>query len=245
MFIVEKEPDNWEYDLVAVNFRFDSSHYLNEFVTTGNYDVEKVAENCQNLDGVINYNYSKIKYPLDIFGNPLTSGFFAYGLRLLKPLYMRAKQYIWLFPYETIYTGYGICVDTTNLVQALLENLLVDSFAVLGEVRKSDSNALLGYHAWVELETDIVETTIHKGQGDYKNIVIPKDLAYSGKLKLKYVPMIVYNSRVTMTRKDKKLQLFFWGLNSPFKSFRDYVKAEIIKQKHIWSLKIEEKEEEQ
>jgi hypothetical protein len=153
--------------------------------------------------------------------------------------YVLSSDYIWLFPFETIKIGAGICIDTTNMVQSMLEYINYPSFAVIGEVRKADTNELLGYHAWVETEHYVWETTIHLGQGRKEDILIPKEKAYTNYKNLKYVAWYTYNSKMTKKEKVGLILLRIFGKGGLYENFEQFRKMEIVKQKFIWKKEVD------
>jgi len=223
-----------------VTVRFGDEHFVREFITVNSFKVQKVASNFSFIQDPLDWNYTNIKYPIGLFGEPLTSAKFSYALNWLAWKFESFKPYIWQFPYETMTTKLGICIDTANLMTTFLRLMKLDAYTVLGEVVESSTNKLVGYHAWTEYSNWILETTIHKGQGDPSNIQILKDDAYSGKLRLKYVPILWFNdemSREDTEGKAQELFLKFFGENSSYKNIREFLRSEKEKQHLIWSIK--------
>jgi hypothetical protein len=198
-------------------------------------DLINVSESLKTIDKVEDFNYYKIKYPLDILLQPATGSVFRYGIGFMRFGKALKSSYIWLFPFETLLFKEGICIDTANLVTSLLRILDVDVFTVLGEVHNSKTNEFLGLHAWTEYGDTVIETTIHEGQGDRKNVELNKEEAYSGKLKLKYVPFIKYNETVTMKKKGYPLRLLIFGKDGYYVDLSHFRKLEKKKQFLIWN----------
>jgi hypothetical protein len=223
---------------IIVDYFFGAEDVVNNFIMTKNYLVVQTAKRLGTLKNVIDFNYNSIRYPLDCFGNPLTTGRLSYAKYLLSWLFNKTQGYIWQYPNMVLLSKLGVCIDTSNLMTSLLRVLNKDAYTTLGEVRLSQSNELLGYHAWALLkgpdQDQVIETTIHKGQGDYSQIVLNKDAAYSGKLRLKYVPYLHYNETMTIKDNIELLRITLFGENSRFKSLKEFLKAEKQKQKAIW-----------
>jgi len=100
---------------------------------------------------------------------------------------------------DNSYVANGIivhnCIDTANLTESVLRvKPLNESYVVLGEVRDTLTNQLLGYHGWCELPYKggryIIETTIH--EEGVQNIIKADDI-YGKKLKVYYVKHAQYN----------------------------------------------------
>lgn len=219
---------------IIVDYFFGAEDVVNNFIMVKNYLVVQTAKRLGDVKPVIDFNYNSIRYPLDFFGNPLTAGRLSYAKSLLFWLFNKTQGYIWQYPNMVLLSKLGVCIDTANLVTSLLRVLGLDAYTTLGEVRLSQNNELLGYHAWTLLGDNIIETTIHKGQGDYSQIVLNKDDAYSGKLRLKYVPYLHYNETMTIKDNIELLRITLFGENSRFKSLKEFLKAEKQKQKAIW-----------
>jgi len=219
---------------IIVDYFFGAEDVVNNFIMVKNYLVVQTAKRLGTLKNVIDFNYNSIRYPLDFFGNPLTAGRLSYAKYLLSWLFNKTQGYIWQYPNMVLLSKLGVCIDTSNLMTSLLRVLGLDAYTALGEVRLSQSNELLGYHAWTLLGDNIIETTIHKGQGDYSEIILNKDDAYSGKLRLKYVPYLHYNETMTIKDNIELLRITLFGENSRFKSLKEFLKAEKQKQKAIW-----------
>jgi len=219
---------------IIVDYFFGAEDVVNNFIMTKNYLVVQTAKRLGTLKNVIDFNYNSIRYPLDFFGNPLTAGRLSYAKYLLSWLFNKTQGYIWQYPNMVLFSKLGVCIDTANLLASLLRVLGLDAYTTLGEVRLSQNNELLGYHAWTLLGDNIIETTIHKGQGDYSQIVLNKDAAYSGNLRLKYVPYLHYNETMTIKDNIELLRITLFGENSRFKSLKEFLKAEKQKQKAIW-----------
>jgi hypothetical protein len=223
---------------ILVDYFFGAEDVINNFIMTKNYLVVNTAKRLGSSTEAIDYNFNNIRYPLDWFGNPLTAGRLSYAKCLLTWLYNKTQGYIWQYPNMVLLSKLGVCIDTANLMTSLLRVLGLDAYTTLGEVRLSQNDELLGYHAWTLLrllgQEKIIETTIHKGQGDYSQIVFSKDDAYSGKLRLKYVPYLHYNESMTIKDNIEILRITLFGENSRFKSLKEFLKAEKKKQKAIW-----------
>jgi hypothetical protein len=224
-----------EEQVITCDYRFGIEEDIRNFITKNAFLVKRTAEKNDTTGKIITFNYEQVRYPLDIFIQPAPQGVFRYSRDVLW-LYKvnKSAEYIWLYPSEVIFYGYGICIDTANLVQSLFEAIGYTSLLALGEIRKASDNELLGYHAWVEDDMYVFETTIHKGQGYSEDIIIPKSEAYENHKGYKYVPFLKYNSMDYKEVKQQVLKIAFFGPSKEFKNIKQWLKAEKKKQKILW-----------
>jgi len=216
------------------DYRFGFVFWLNDFVMPNNYEINQLITTLKDEQNILNWNYDNVRYPVDILLRPATGGKLEFGKGTFTTRYSNYSPYVWQFPYEVIHSKIGMCADTSNFICSMLRAIGLSCFVVLGELRLSATNSLLGYHAWVELDQNIIETTLHKGQGNRSNIIISKDDAYNGKKLYKYVPYIWYNEMTTKGRSFSQVLLRFFGKGSPYENIREFLKAEKVKQRYIW-----------
>lgn len=226
---------------LLVDYRFGDVHDVREFLRES-YHLKNIAKDMRNLADVINYNYENIRYPLNLFGQPAPEARFSYSKPwLFTYSFNRERPYVWLYPEETILARLGICIDTSNLVAAMLLSATAARMAarvVLGKVESASSGELLGYHAWVESEGYWIETTIHKGQGDLNDVVFPaKDPVRNEHKGLKYVAMYKYDRvEVEEVGEGKETRLLVFGpTTGDKKSVKIWKVQEKRKQVLIWS----------
>lgn len=160
-----------------VNYRFNTLHYITEFITPHNPDIEEIVAGFNNAEGddlverVAQHIRDNYEYPFDSAGNPSCDGqIVRYRKNLFPPNYRWrcCKLYVWAFPNEVVQSGLGYCAESGNLAESLLIHKL-DAWATLGDVLDLDDR-LLGRHEWVEVpykgETYIMETTIHENNAN-------------------------------------------------------------------------------
>ena len=186
----------------VVDWRFGDKYYVTEFIMVNNsmirdvYDKLKTSENDKFVENVADWIRDKFQYPLDSSGNPAAQAqLLMFRYSIFKYLFKKCVEYHWTFPSEVITSGYGICIDTANLAESVLRiKPIEDSWVVLGEVRDTLTDNLLGYHAWCELpyknDRYVLETTIHVA--GVNNLVKAEDI-YNKKLDVYYVKHAYYN----------------------------------------------------
>ncbi len=123
---------------------------INNCMVRDIYNKLKADDDDRFVENVAEWIRDKFKYPLDVNGDPAAqaqllkfkSGWFSY-------IFKKCVEYHWSLPTEVITSGYGICIDTSNLAESVLRvKPLKESYVVLGEVRRTLDDVLLGYHAW-------------------------------------------------------------------------------------------------
>jgi|GEM_PF-6894758 len=185
-----------------VNYRFGDLYYVTEFVMTKNamiidaYNNLKNEDNDKFVENVAKWIRDEFKYPLDNAEQPAAQAqLLMFKKSIMSYLFKKCVEYHWTFPTEVIASGYGICIDTANLTESVLRvKPLNESYVILGEVRDTLTNQLLGYHAWTEQpykgDRYIIETTIH--EEGVQNIIKADDI-YGKKLKVYYIKHAQYD----------------------------------------------------
>ncbi len=228
-------------DSLLVDYRFGDVHDVREFLRPS-YHLQSVAKDMSTLTDVINYNYNNIQYPLNIFLQPAAEACFSYSQWFwFIYRFTRPRSYVWLYPEEVLITKLGICIDTSNFVATLLSASRAATNnpprVVLGRVYDSQTNQLLGYHAWVEFWNTWIETTIHRGQGNYDDIVFEiKDEKENEHKGIKYVADYKYDKEVVESLEDQeRVRFLVFGPSSGDKaSLKLWRKSEKKKQLIIW-----------
>jgi len=234
-------------DSLLVDYRFGDVHDVREFLRPS-YHLMQIAKDMQSLDDIINYNYSNIQYPLNVFAQPAAEASFSYSQFFwFIWRFSRSRSYIWLFPEEVAISRLGICIDTSNFVTALIlcsrAATLQPAKVVLGRVYSQATGELLGYHAWVEVPGKWIETTIHRGQGNFNDIVFEaKDEKENTHLGIRYVADYKYDDKEVISLEDKETVRFLvFGPTAGDKaSLRVWRKAEKKKQVLIWRASVEQ-----
>ena len=153
-----------------VDFRYGDKYFVTEFVQPDNYEVKRIIDSIEHTSndcfvlGVANYIRDKIKYPFDRSGEPATEGEQRRYKRGCGWIRKDARYYVWGFPAMVAVSGYGYCAESANLCTSLLRAKDILSWTAIGEVRKTSTDELLGYHAWTVVdyrgEEYIDETTL-------------------------------------------------------------------------------------
>ena len=162
-------------DIPKVPWRFGEEYLVTDFITPNNIAVQELAGSLSEarrrgfIPTVSTWNRDNLYYPLDNGGNPSASGQFLRHQQGFRHYHAKnCVYYAWSLPNEVLgFTKCGICIDTANLVCSLLRVKPVEGcWAVLGDVKSSKDNHLLGRHAWVEVPYEeavhVIETTIHE-----------------------------------------------------------------------------------
>lgn len=182
-------------------WRFGERYLVIDFITPNNISIVDAVKALVNepldvfIENVAKWIRDEFIYPFDSQGNPSAQG------QLLRNktgftsyLFKKCVDYMWSLPNETVLMEAGICIDTSNLVESVLRNKLVDAWCVLGSVKNSITNEILGYHAWIEVPyrgiLHVLETTIH--EMGIINLVKAEEI-YDGSMDVYYVPMAHYN----------------------------------------------------
>jgi hypothetical protein len=154
-----------------VDYRWGDKYKPQEFIQRASYEIQEKAKYFSNIhdkfvEEVTAFIRDDFIYPL-IAGEPSCDGQFArFRKSMCKYRFKKYVFYMWSFPVETLTLfKAGICVDTAHLACSLLRVKDCNAFTALGEVKRVDNDALLGYHAWclVDYKGDeyLNETTIH------------------------------------------------------------------------------------
>lgn len=241
---------------IVVDFRFGDKWSVREFVTPDNphvrefFDREVVGgrdsvSNDEVVESVARVIRDYFYYPLNIFGSPSTEAKLLRYL-IIPPFWWkwrRFEPYIWQFPAETIVIGGGVCIDTANLCTSLLRVKRIDSFTVVGDVRRADTDEIVGYHAWTQTWYKgawwIIETTIHDPKTN--NMALAKDVYdrngdFAKKTGIYYKPYFSFNEEDVIVQDMVKLTLsekHILGKGGK-KERKDLRKQEKRKQKEIW-----------
>ena len=158
----------------TVDFRWGDLYWITDFVTPHNPDIEQVAGgfSAGNNNGfvaqVASYIRDDFQYPF-LGTMPSADGqILRYRKTIFPPRYgwRVCRYYVWAFPSEVLLSKLGYCSESTNLYVSLLRTRELDAWTALGEVRKTSTDELLGYHAWsicpYKHDTFLIETTIHE-----------------------------------------------------------------------------------
>ena len=156
----------------VVDFRYGDCYFVTEFVQPENYEVKRIAgslgcdvSNDEFLVAASNWVRDNITYPLDRSGEPATEGEQKRYKWCWRFLIDKKRYYVWSFPAMVITTGYGYCAESANLLTSLLRAKGILAWTAIGEVRKTSTDSLLGYHAWTVCdyrgEEYVIETTLH------------------------------------------------------------------------------------
>jgi len=156
------------------------------------------VSNDKKVEVIAEYVKSQYEYPLWYDGTPSCGAkFYRYEKDAsMKSFHWYNKvDYMWSFPAECVLQKLGICIDTSNLAETLLLAVEVKAKICLGAVYDTESNMLLGYHAWVEVpykgEQYILETTIHPSGEN----LLPADVVYNKKMEIYYVKEAEYDDK--------------------------------------------------
>ena len=188
-----------------VDYRFQDRYYVSEFVQPKTYEIEAKAKEFnatgnEFVDKVAVFIRDEFKYPL-IGGQPSADGqILRFRKSLLSYQWKKCVYYMWSFPSEVFVQKLGICIDTANLGSSLLRAGNLDAFTCLGEVRKTSTDELLGYHAWsitpYKGNTALCEFTIHES-GVYNMVILHnayhKDSEFAIKGDIYYIEHARYN----------------------------------------------------
>jgi len=235
-----------------INWRHGERYYITQFIQIDNPDINEVYEdlkvdnNDEYIERVARFINLNFEYPLNPLGNPATESlwcrYLVFPLTFLCFCYKKwiYKDYIWQFPNETLVLKYGICIDTALLCTSLLRKKGVNAWCILGSVNDTQTDQILGYHAWTEVyyrgEWWIIETTIHDPS---LNNMIPAKEAYDKNSEfakqtgIYYVKMAWFNEKEYDEEKSLLPTLYrFIGREIKKQEFR---KMERKKQKAIWN----------
>ncbi len=137
-----------------VDFRFNDKYAVSEFIQSKSFEIQKLAKHLSSYsqDATIRkvslFIRDGFQYPLDQSKNPSTDGEFARYKTLLSHRYQAFRYYVWAFPVEVLMSKLGYCAETANLMTSILKACGINAYTGLGEVRKTSTDELLGYHAW-------------------------------------------------------------------------------------------------
>lgn len=156
---------------LVVDNRFGDKYKVQEFVQPKSLEIEtKVKElnatGDEFVDKIAAFIRDDFQYPL-VSGQPSSDGQFKrFHKSLLGYHWKKCVFYMWSFPVECLLQKLGICIDTANLGTSLLRAKNAIAFTCLGEIKKTSTDELLGYHAWTIVEYKkqfyLLETTIHE-----------------------------------------------------------------------------------
>ncbi len=152
---------------VRLDVRFGSEHEPWEFITPCQCEVQKVlsllpqGSEWAKVHWCWDWVCRNVQYPLDARGNP-TDRHVLQAFVVVEPIFLgthyrlrRVTEEFWQYPPETLAWGYGDCEDTSILLCSLLRN-----FVSHDRVRVAVGNAGFWDHAWVELDSYILETSL-------------------------------------------------------------------------------------
>lgn len=232
-------------DIPTIDWRPAGIWRTTDFVQTDNPAIEERFETLDSDDddtftrNVADHVRDNFTYPLSFLTkNPAPDMQMVHGSRLQGSYYFRkCIPYSWLFPTEVEKsTKEGICVDTTNLAMSYLRRKKLKAWAVLGIVKQTSNDELIGYHAWCEIQylgqTYVLETTVHDTG---KNNLIPMDVIYNKKMPIYYVPTARYNEKTYKEKSGSAVQFVkFMGTNGKDDP-KKWKRLEKKKQYAIWA----------
>ena len=170
-----------------VSYRFKDLHTAREFIQPNSYEIQKKASEftARDTDGLIEqiaiFIRDAFTYPL-IAGQPSTDGqLLRFHKSLWNYVFKDCELYLWSWPYETLALfKAGVCIDTAVLFTSLMRAKNLPAWCCIGQVRTTDTDKLLGYHAWgiaanYKGRAYLDETTIHEAG---VNTLVPQRDAY-------------------------------------------------------------------
>jgi hypothetical protein len=174
---------------------------VTDFIQVQNPLLERVAAELQGktinhvIARVARFIAENVQYALDRKGHP-TACRHTCVFKYHGPIFLTDTgelSYGWLFPNQTLQSGYGICFDTSVLCCTLLRIKRLEARVVLGAVLASGSRKLKGFHAWVEVPDKdgrilLIETTSPKDA----SIWLAEDV-YNGKFPNLFEPVCRFN----------------------------------------------------
>lgn len=184
-------------DIPKVDYRFGDIWPITDFARpiTGIFTSKGDAL----VEDVLAFIRDGFTYPL-VGGYPSSDGKLKrFHRNLLAYHFKLYVYYMWSFPPEVLAQTKGICIDTANLAASLLVSE-VDAWVCLGEVRTSEDDQLLGYHAWIvypyKNDMYLGETTIHE-EGANNQVTMSsaydRNSAWAKQGNLYYVEQARYN----------------------------------------------------
>jgi len=232
-------------EIPTIDWRPAGVWRITDFVQTDNPAIEERFETLDSDDddqfvkNVAMHVRDNFTYPLSfITKNPAPDMQMLHGSKFQGSYHFRrCIPYSWLFPTEVEKsTKEGICVDTTNLALSYLRRKNLKAWAVLGAVKRTSDDELLGYHAWIEApylgSKYVLETTIHDKS---KNNLVPADTIYKKKMDIYYVPTARYNEKTYKEKGSSAISFVkFMGTNGG-DDHKHWKKQEKAKQYAIWS----------
>ena len=158
-------------DYEVVDYRWGDKYKATEFIQRDSYEIERVVDSFNAVadklvEKVVAFVRDEFVYPL-ISGQPSTDGqFLRFKKSLFNYYWKKCVYYMWSFPVETLSLfKAGVCIDTANLATSLLRVKQCKAWTCLGEIRRTSTDDLLGYHAWTSVyyktKPYLNETTIH------------------------------------------------------------------------------------
>ena len=156
----------------VVDYRWGDKYKAMEFIQRNSYEIEKIIEGFdaggdELVEKVVAFIRDEFVYPLT-GGQPSTDAqFLRFHKSLFDYYWKKCVYYMWSFPVETLALfKAGVCIDTANLATSLLRVKHCKAWTCLGEVRRTSTDDLLGYHAWTSVyyktKPYLNETTIHQ-----------------------------------------------------------------------------------
>jgi len=211
---------------------------LYELVDYHKYIVKRFFKDCLSPTAVINTVIVKIKYPLDVRGNPTDFHYFQAFRRIWGSCIRsyRNEYDFFQFASETAWLRYGDCEDSSILTAAGLELKNTQYFVAFGAVYLYER--LLGYHAWIVAKLDnvwrLVETTLdrpYQGIDEIPIININTNKWSVGDLL--YEAYVLWNTEELWewSEESKKVEKMIGGLKKYLeKSFKDKEKKSKYKE---------------
>ena len=235
-----------------VSFRFGDEYKVGEFVQYKSYEIKKLAKQltCATPDETVKkvslFIRDNFQYPLDLSKNPATEGGIQRYRKTIFPcvyLYQDFRYYVWAFPVEVLISKLGYCAETANLMTSILIACKIDAYTGIGEVRKTSTGELLGYHAWTLMpyrgEEYLDETTIHRDA----DTLVAADVIYNENSNFAKVGGVYYVEHARYNNTDYigatnlgKSGIIFSLLGKPTKLLNIYglEKLQELKPKRLW-----------
>lgn len=162
-------------NIPKVDYRFGDIWLITDFVNPRTI-LKFTSEGDALVEDATSFIRDAFIYPMNN-GYPSSDGKLKRFHRNLLAYHIKTYvYYMWSFPAEVLAQAKGICIDTSNLAASLLVPD-IDAWVCLGEVRTSEDDQLLGYHAWIvcPYKDDIYlcETTIHQ-EGANNLVEVPR-----------------------------------------------------------------------
>lgn len=185
-------------------WRFGEKYLVTDFIMPTNVAVNEelarlsAATDDEFVEKVAEWIRDNFEYPLDDEGYPSAQGQLQRHEKSIGSWHFnKSVYYMWSLPNEVLLIKKGICIDTSNLAESVLRTKpLEKAWCCLGEVRRTEDDTLLGYHAWVQMpyneEDCVLETTIHEAGA---NNLTKADIIYGKGLPVYFIKHAQFNEK--------------------------------------------------